>query len=313
MKKEVIYRPLILFCLVLCHFSLPLTLAQTCPKQCDCFKSNIHCPSPSFPIVLPARNVSLLSIQGNFHTLPKNAVVQPKKCFLARVMIYKATIFDVEPYCMSGLKTDTLELLFSNIVNLQAKAFANITCKTFLIEYSNINALLTIGFYGLSSEQLSISYSNLTLVSLNTSYLITVDNINISDCYICKLDTQLPVRNQSMTITRNIILSFDSNATVGGLFYENQIFCSCNLFSEEFINVIYKNYLFDNTCFDPPHLKGIPLIDVNQSEICNQSHQQPVQCRIHTNSNNSSSEFFKINQLLIFFLVFVVISSVYHL
>lgn len=310
MKEEVIYHSLILFCLVLCHCSLPLVLAQTCPKQCDCFKNNIYCPSPSFPIVLPARNVSLLSIQGNFHTLPKNAVVQPKKCFLTRVVVYKATIFDVKPYCMSGLKTDTLELLFSNIVNLQAKAFANITCKTFLIEYSNINALLTIGFYGLSSEHLSISYSNLTLVSLNTSYLITVDNINISDCYICKLDTQLPFRNQSVIITRNIILTFDSNATVGVFFYENQIFCSCNLFSEEFI---YKNDLFDNTCFGPTHLKGIPLIDLNQSEICNQSNQQPVQCRIHANSNNSSSEFFKINQLLIFFLVFVVISSVYHL
>lgn len=313
MKKEAIYRPLILFCVVLCHCCLPLILAQTCPKQCYCFKSNIHCPSPSFPIVLPARNVTLLSIEGKFQTLPKNAVVQPKKCFLTKVVIHKSTIFDVKPYCMSGLKTDTLEILFSNIINLQAKAFANITCKTFLIEYSKINALLTIGFYGLSSEQLSISYSNLTLVSLNTSHLITVDNINISNCYICKLDTQLPDRNQSVTITGNIILSFDSNATVGGLFYENQIFCSCNLFSEEFTNVIYKNYLFNNTCFGPTHLKGIPLIDLNQSEICNQSHQQPVQCRIHTNPNNSSSEFFKINQLLMFFLIFVVISSVYHL
>ena len=223
--------------------------------------------------------------------------------------ISSSSISEVKPYCLSGLKIEIIRLLFLNITKLPPKAFANVTCKNFSIFSSSINTLQMDSFYGLYTKQLIISFSYFHLISLKPSHLIRMDSISIFKCHICKLDMQLPIGNQSVTITKNEIQSFDPNSTIGGLFYENQISCSCNLAFGWFANDIYKKYLSNNTCLGPSNLKGLPLIDVNQTEICNQSQHLPV----HFNHNNSASKFFKSNQALIFFLSFVQSYSTYQL
>lgn len=304
-----------LLCLLMVYLSpLMPTLAQSCPKQCSCSNENIECILPNFPIVLPSQKIFSLVISGSFYSLPQKAVVQPAGCNITNMLIYSSNISDVKPYCLSGLRAETVHLRLVKIFKLQTKAFAGITCKRFLITSSTINVLQMSSFRQLNSEELIISASNLPFVSLKPSSEIAVNRIFISKCDICELDAHFPIGNESITINLNKIQSIYENATLGGEFLNNKISCYCNLTSDGwFTNVKNKNYLFNNTCLDPTDLKGLPLVDLKQSDFCNKTKHATLQCRVHIIPKNSAEKFFKLNQTLVFFLYFLLKNSVYPL